>query len=117
MLLFNAQMMVGITKRYLKLRPIALALVVSMASMSCNKQLDMAPDGFFSLEEVFNDNLKVAAFLNSCYEQIPAKGSRYYFWSRGPVVWSDEAWDGDAEAEPNLISGRLYNGDASAANH
>lgn len=109
--------MVGITKRYSKLGPMALALAVSMASMSCNKQLDMAPDGYFSLEEVFNDNLKVEAFLNSCYEQIPAKGNRYFFWSRGPVVWSDEAWDADAEAEPTLISGRLYNGDASAANH
>src|SRR3546814_16113014 len=41
----------------------------------------------------------------------------YFFWSRGPVVWSDEAWDTDAEAESWIMAGRMYNGDASAGNH
>src|SRR5690606_31988049 len=104
-------------KRYHPIKPLALALAISLMGMSCNKQLDMAPDGYFSIEDVFNDNLKTEAFLNSCYGEVPAKGSRYYFWSRGPVVWSDEAWDTDAESEPTLISGRLYNADASAGNH
>ena len=77
----------------------------------------MAPDGKISLEEVFSDNDKVGAFLNSCYTNLPVKGTRYFFWSRGPVNWSDESWDTDAEAESWLTSGRMYNGDASAANH
>lgn len=85
--------------------------------LSCSEVLDMAPDGKLTLDEVFEDNDKVGAFLNSCYTNMPAKGTRYFFWSRGPVVWSDEAWDTDAEAESWIIAGRLYNGDASAGNH
>jgi hypothetical protein len=84
---------------------------------SCEDALDMAPDGKLTMDEIFADNDKVGAFLNSCYANIPVKGTRYFFWSRGPVNWSDESWDTDAEAESWLTSGRLYNGDASAANH
>lgn len=84
---------------------------------SCSEILDMAPDGKLTLEEIFDDNDKVGAFLNSCYTNMPVKGTRYFFWSRGPVNWSDESWDTDAEAESWLTSGRFYNGDASAGNH
>ena len=77
----------------------------------------MAPDGKLTIDEIFADNDKVGAFLNSCYTNMPVKGTRYFFWSRGPVVWSDEAWDTDAEAEPWIMAGRMYNGDASANNH
>lgn len=92
--------------------------VLSVLAMgACKKALDMAPDGKISLNDVFSDNTKVAAFLNSCYDNMPIKGTKYFFWSRGPVEWSDEAWDTDAEAEPWIMSGRMYNGDASAGNH
>jgi len=84
---------------------------------SCEDALDMAPDGKLSMDDIFVDNDKVGAFLNSCYDYIPVKGTRYYFWSRGPVEWSDEAWDTDAEAESSIMAGRMYNGDASAGNH
>lgn len=84
---------------------------------SCSETLDMAPDGKLTLDEIFTDNDKVGAFLNSCYTNMPIKGTRYFFWSRGPVNWSDESWDTDAEAESWLTSGRMYNGDASAGNH
>ncbi|MBX3256778.1 MAG: RagB/SusD family nutrient uptake outer membrane protein [Chitinophagaceae bacterium] len=92
-------------------------LLLMVAVFSCNKQLDMAPDGKLQLDEVFEDNTRVEAFLNSCYSPMPVKGTRYFFWSRGPVVWSDEAWDTDAEAESWIMAGRMYNGDASAGNH
>lgn len=94
----------------------SLALVI-IAGASCNKDLDMAPDGKLQLDEVFADNTRVEAFLNSCYSPMPVKGTRYFFWSRGPVVWSDDAWDTDAEAESWIMAGRMYNGDASAGNH
>lgn len=95
-----------------------VSLMISMLVLgSCEKALDMAPDGKLSMDEIFADNDKVGAFLNSCYANIPVKGTRYFFWCRGPVNWSDESWDTDAEAESWLTSGRLYNGDASAANH
>ncbi|WP_158856511.1 RagB/SusD family nutrient uptake outer membrane protein [Lunatibacter salilacus] len=94
-----------------------LILLTSLIGVSCDDVLDMAPDGKISLEEVFSDNDRVGAFLNSCYTNLPIKGTRYFFWSRGPVNWSDESWDTDAEAESWLTSGRFYNGDASAGNH
>lgn len=92
-------------------------LWIALVLFSCSDALDMAPDGRLSLDEIFEDNEKVAAYLNSCYELLPSKGCNYFFWSRGPVVWSDDAWDTDAEAESWIMSGRLYNGDASASNH
>jgi len=91
--------------------------VLSMLSVgACNKALDMAPDGKISLGDVFTDTTKLRGLLNTCYDNVPTKGTRYYFWSRGPVVWSDEAWDTDAESEPTLSSGRLYSGSVSAEN-
>ena len=101
----------------MKLRTVYLLLMIIFVLGSCKKALDMAPDGKLSMDEIFADNDKVAAFLNSCYSNIPVKGTRYFFWSRGPVVWSDEAWDTDAEAESWIMAGRMYNGDASAGNH
>lgn len=92
-------------------------IALSAFSVSCNKALDMAPAGKINLDSVFIDEEKVGAFLNSCYNFIPAKGVRYFFWSRGPVEWSDEAWDTDAEAEPTLASGRIYSGNVSAGNN
>ncbi|SEW51244.1 RagB/SusD family nutrient uptake outer membrane protein [Chitinophaga arvensicola] len=94
------------------------SLLLSLLAMgACKKALDMAPDGKISINDVFADSVKVGAFLNTCYANLPVKGTRYFFWSRGPVAWSDDAWDTDAESEPTLMAGRLYNGDATAGNH
>ncbi|MET3115186.1 hypothetical protein AAKU52_002932 [Pedobacter sp. CG_S7] len=102
----------------MKIKYILLLLTIFILHLgSCKKALDRAPDGKLSLDEVFADNDKVGAFLNSCYANMPTKGTRYYFWSRGPVVWSDEAWDTDAETESGLMAGRMYSGNASAGNH
>lgn len=102
----------------MNIKYIFLSLVLFLFSLgSCKKALDMAPDVKLSMEDIFSDNDKVGAFLNSCYTNMPVKGTRYFFWSRGPVVWSDEAWDTDAEAESWIMAGRMYNGDASAASH
>ncbi|MEC5144789.1 RagB/SusD family nutrient uptake outer membrane protein [Chitinophaga sp. 212800010-3] len=92
-------------------------LVLLLATGACKKALDSAPDGKISINDVFADSVKVGDFLNTCYNNLPAKGVRYFFWSRGPVEWSDEAWDTDAEAEPWIMSGRMYNGDASAGSN
>lgn len=94
-----------------------ILLLSALFLCSCSDALDMAPDGKLTMEEIFTDHDKVGAFLNSCYANMPVKGTRYFFWMRGPVSWSDESWDTDAEAESWLTSGRLYNGDASAGNH
>lgn len=100
----------------MKLRYILITGWIFLIS-SCADVLDVAPDGKTTLDDVFSNSEDAAAYLNSCYTYVPTKGVRYFFWSRGPVEWSDEAWDTDAEAEPWIMSGRMYNGDASASNH
>ncbi len=45
------------------------------------------------------------------------KETRWHFSGPEPCCWSDEAWDTDAEAESGLKAGRMYNGNASAADH
>jgi len=101
----------------MKIKYIILVVVSVLILGSCRKALDTAPDGKLSMDQIFADNTKVGAFLNSCYKTIPIKGTRYFFWMRGPVDWSDDAWDTDAEAESWITSGRMYNGDASAGSH
>lgn len=102
----------------MKFKTLYIAIIVFLMGLSaCSDALDMAPDGKLTVDDVFADEVKVEAFLNSIYAYIPAKGSRYFFWMRGPVVWSDEAWDTDADVETWIRSGRMYNGDASAADH
>lgn len=94
-----------------------LVFIACLFLSSCSDILDQAPDGKISLEDVFNDDEKTAAYLNTCYLYIPGEGHRYYFYMRGPVDWSDEAWDTDAEAEAWITSGQLYAGNVSAASH
>jgi len=96
---------------------ILAAVMLIMLLGSCSDVLDQAPDGKISLDEVFSDNDKTAAYLNTCYLYIPGEGCSTFFHSRCPTEWTDEAWDVDAEAEPWISSGRLYNGEASASSH
>ena len=84
---------------------------------SCSDILDQSPDGKMSLEEVFIDNDKVSAYLNTCYKFLPSKGILYYFWERGPACWCDEAWDADDIDVNWASSAKFYNGNASAASH
>ena len=74
---------------------IIAACVLSLALSSCSDALDQAPSGKISLEEVFKDNDKTMYYLNSCYSSINVKGCVWFFWSRGPVNWCDDAWDAD----------------------
>ncbi|MEC3881484.1 RagB/SusD family nutrient uptake outer membrane protein [Parapedobacter sp. 10938] len=94
-----------------------LALVALILLGGCSDVLDQAPDGKIALADVFKDDEKTAAYLNSCYAYIPGEGKAYFFHMRGPVDWSDESWDTDAEAEPWITSGQLYSGNVSAAAH
>jgi hypothetical protein len=79
--------------------------------------MEKGPDGRTNMNDIFADYNQTAAYLNSCYAYIPQGGTCTFFHSRCPSVWTDEAWDVDAEAEPWISSGRLYSGQASASNH
>lgn len=100
-------------KNYLYLLFVALCAFFS----SCSGVLDQAPDGKTTLEVVFKDNDKVAAYLNTCYKNMAGKGDRYFWLERGPACWCDEAWDADDMDVPWAASARYYSGNASAANH
>ena len=94
----------------------AAAGLLALATVSaCESALDMAPDGYVSIPQIFQDNEQTGAWLNTCYEYIPEMGIKFHYWSRGLVVWSDDAWDSDEGA--GLMSSLLYKGQASADNH
>jgi hypothetical protein len=100
--------------RYKKLY--ILALIISCATFSsCSSELDQAPDGKISLEDVWKDNDKVAAYLNTCYQYMSGKGDLYFFFERGPANWCDEAWDADDLDVNWAASSRMYTGNASAS--
>ena len=105
--------------KYHCLKKIAFSclLIACLTISSCSDVLNKAPDGVILLDDVFQDDEKIAAYLNTCYRHIPGMGLLYYFWTRGPVVWCDEAWDVDAEAEPDLNTGWLYTGRVTAKEH
>lgn len=91
------------------------ALLMAAALSGCEGALDMSPDGYVSIPEIFQDEVQTGAWLNTCYEYIPDMGIKFHYWSRGLVVWCDDAWDSDEGA--GLISGQLYKGQASADYH
>lgn len=97
-----------------KLNIITTCLLATMMS-ACSSILDQAPDGKMSLEEAFEDNDNTMYYLNTCYSSINAKGCLYFFWSRGPVNWCDDAWDADDLAVDWAASRKYYDGNASAS--
>lgn len=96
---------------------IIAACVLSLALSSCSDALDQAPSGKISLEDVFKDNDKTMYYLNSCYSSINVKGCVWFFWSRGPVNWCDDAWDADDLDVDWAGSRKYYDGNATAADH
>lgn len=96
-----------IKKNYILLSFFAILL----AMPSCSDVLDSSPAGRITLTDVFANNDKTSAFLNTCYADTPEKGPHgYFFWTRGPVEWCDDAWDAD-DIDVNWVgSTNMYNG-------
>ncbi|MDP4184993.1 MAG: RagB/SusD family nutrient uptake outer membrane protein [Bacteroidota bacterium] len=84
---------------------------------SCADDLNIAPQGLISDKEIFSDNDKVSAYLNSCYDNLPTKGLGYFNVCRGPVVWSDEAWDANLLTISNDPTALFINGSSSASRY
>lgn len=95
----------------------ALLVTLPLAFTSCSDVLDQAPDGKMDLSEVWVDNDKVGAYLNTCYKNFQMHNDQYFFWTRMPVSCCDEAWDGD-DLDVNWAAPALYYaGKASASSH
>lgn len=92
------------------------SIVVTVILLSgCSRVLNVSPDGTLTLEQIFSDNEKVAAYLNTCYSYVPAKGNWYYFVTSVPSTLSDEAWDADDCVGLRVV--QYYNGNVSAASN
>lgn len=102
-------------RRILSILTIGLSMVFMLGS--CSDALDVAPSGYISYEDIFADNDMTMYYLNTCYSSLPNKGLHYFFWSRGPVEWCDDAWDADDLDVDWAASRLLYDGNASASSH
>ncbi len=100
----------------MKIKFIYILLTLFILTLSsCKKALDLAPEGKLSMTDIFTDNNKVGAFLNSLYTNMPMKGVQYESWERAPVEVSDEAWG--TMDQGYGMSTLMYNGSASASWH
>src|SRR3546814_12415208 len=91
---------------------ILILTLLAITLGACNKALDMAPDGKITMDEVFADHEKVAAFLNSCYTNMPAKGTRTS--SGAAVRWNGvmKPWIRMRKVSPGLCSAGCTTGTA-----
>lgn len=71
---------------------IPVFLIIGWCFSSCNDILDKSPDGRIDLNDIFQDNDRVAALLNQCYSYLPNKSIFYQGWTNYPTICSDEAW-------------------------
>jgi len=87
-------------------------LVLLAVSSSCSDVLDIAPDGRLTMDQVFQDPDLTAAYFSNCYNNIPKKSRRYFWFSNVPVALSDEAFDCDSQSAKSA-----YQGSISASNN
>jgi hypothetical protein len=102
--------------KYNKYLHLSYIVLIASTLFSCSGILDQAPDGKTSLEDVFKDNDKVAAYLNSCYRYMPGHGFCYQYFERGPACWCDDAWDANCAFVTWGNSAILYSGAGTAEN-
>lgn len=89
-----------------------ILIFIIIGANSCNKVLDVVPDGRVSLNEVFSDDATTSAYLNSCYSNFPIWDCNNYFWTNLRIALSDDAWD---QSQSNWASNRVYNGAATSS--
>ncbi len=63
------------------------------ALSACQDVLDIVPDGRKTLDEMFQDDATVGAYLNSCYTNFPQYGLMNYLHNNFRIVLSDDAYD------------------------
>ena len=98
------------------MKKIILSLILPVLALSSCNLLDITLDGRETLEEIFGDNDKTAAYLNACYGALPAKAFSYEWVQNAPTCLSDEAW---LTYKPELrgVADQLYEGTGSASTH
>ncbi|HWK58489.1 MAG TPA: RagB/SusD family nutrient uptake outer membrane protein [Parapedobacter sp.] len=74
-----------------------------------NDPLDITPDGRITLADVFSDERRTEAYLNTVYSQIPSYFYKYHFNAFFATV-TDEAEDGDVGNEPGVMAAQWITG-------
>lgn len=84
----------------------------------CKKDpLDITPDGRITLEDVFKDEKRTEAYLNTTYGSIPSYFWQYQFNSFLAVV-TDEAQDADVDNQKsNSMAGQWISGGLTVTNN
>lgn len=96
-----------------KILKYAILLLVVLSATGCSDTLDVTPDGRLTLEGVFNDPDLTEAYFSNCFNYIPKKSRRYFWFSNYPIALSDESWDCDDVEGQGVI--HAYKGQCSAS--
>lgn len=90
-----------------------LLLTSAFLFNGCSGALDVAPDGTLDGDDVWEDPNMVESKLNSCYNQIPQRGYRYYYWDNNIIGLTDDAVTGGTGGPTQLV----YSNYVSASYH
>lgn len=78
--------------------------------------LDTTPDGRETLDQIFADHDKTAAYLNTCYSKLPTKGTSYYWVCNAPTALSDEGYLVSGTIN-DAIPAKMYTSGGTASSH
>ena len=101
--------------KFIKYFFMILSVSLTVLQVACTDALDKSPDGNMTMEDVLSDPNKVESLLNACYNQIPQKGYRYFWYDPVVVALTDDAYS--SEENQGLAIGNLYNDNTSASYH
>ncbi len=97
------------------IRYVGAVLLAAFAGQGCSL-LDTTPDGRETLDQIFADHDKTAAYLNTCYSKLPTKGTSYYWVCNAPTALSDEGYLVSGTIN-DAISAKMYTSGGTASSH
>lgn len=97
------------------IRYVGAVLLVAFAGQGCSL-LDTTPDGRETLDQIFADHDKTAAYLNTCYSKLPTKGTSYYWVCNAPTALSDEGYLVSGTIN-DAIPAKMYTSGGTASSH
>lgn len=97
------------------IRYVGAVLLAAFAGQGCSL-LDTTPDGRETLDQIFADHDKTAAYLNTCYSKLPTKGTSYYWVCNAPTALSDEGYLVSGTIN-DAIPAKMYTSGGTASSH
>ena len=97
------------------IRYVGDVLLAAFAGQGCSL-LDTTPDGRETLDQIFADHDKTAAYLNTCYSKLPTKGTSYYWVCNAPTALSDEGYLVSGTIN-DAIPAKMYTSGGTASSH